>query len=390
MCDLPHAVGIRSFNRVPLQFSIVFEQTTPSLSMRSVTMKNAKLSSKLLFLTIVLLSITVLIAWVGVSRLGVLDASVQQLGGQTLQNAISAGEIRTKLLMAIRAQKNAIMSPTDEESRRKADASRKYMTEVSQELRTLAASVVDAKEKSMLDSFEEAFLELRKVNDECLELAVQNTNLKGAAELFGKTTTPTRRTLDTLRTIEAAFRAIEPPTPANEANAASTKAFADDLQELTRTAAQHLSISASDSNFSEIDQRFKELLEQLPKNAEKTQEACRTANVASGDLSSSVSTVRSGLAEVLRLSTLDTNNNPQTISLTTAKERAETAIERIFELIGSLKATAESDVTASKATYDQGRLYIFVACYCRTCAGLRCSRSGFPDRSPHRFPWCGM
>ena len=76
-------------------------------------MKNAKLSSKLLFLTIVLLSIAVLIAWVGMSRLGVLDASVQQLGGQTLQNAISAGDIRTNLLMAIRAQKIAIMSQTD-------------------------------------------------------------------------------------------------------------------------------------------------------------------------------------------------------------------------------------------------------------------------------------
>ena len=334
--------------------------------MRSATMKNAKLSSKLLFLTIVLLSIAVLIAWVGVSRLGVLDASVQQLGGQTLQNVISAGDIRSKLLMAIRAQKNAIMSPTDEESRRQADASRKYLTEVSQELRTLAASVVDTKEKSMLDSFEEAFLEFRKVNDDCLELAVQNTNVKGATELFGKTYDSTRRTVDTLRTIEVAFRAIEPPSPASEANAASTRAFADDLQELVQTAAHHLATSVSDSSFSEIDQRFKELLEQLPKNAEKTQEACRTANVASGDLSSSVSTVRSSVAEVLRLSTLDTNNKSTAMSLTIAKDRAETAIEGIYELIASLKATAESNVANSKATYDQSLLYIIVAC----CVGL--------------------
>ena len=329
-------------------------------------MKNAKLSSKLLFLTIVLLSIAVLIAWVGVSRLGVLDAKVQQLGGQTLQNVISAGDIRSKLLMAVRTQKNAVIATTDEESRRNADASRKYLTEVTQELRTLAASVVDAKEKSMLDSFEEVFLEFRKDNDECLELAVQNTNLKGSAELFGKTYDATRRTLDTLRTIELAFRVIEEPAAANEANAALTKEFADDLQELTRTAAHHLSISENDSNFSEIDQRFKELLEQLPKNAEKIQEACRTANVASGDLSSSVSTVRSSLAEVLRLSTLDTNDKSAAISLTTAKESSETAIGGIFELIASFRATAESDVAASEATYNQSLLYILAAC----CVGL--------------------
>ena len=338
--------------------------------MKSVTMKNAKLSSKLLFLTIVLLSIAVLIAWVGMSRLRVLDARVQQLGGQTLQKAISAGDIRTKLLMSIRAQKNAILETTDEESRQEADASRKYLTEVSQEIRTLAASVADAKEKSMLDSFEEAFLEFRKVNDECLQLAVQNTNLKGTAELFGKTYDATRRTLDTLRTIELAFRAIEPPTPASEANAAATKAFADDLQELTRTAAQHLSMSENDSNFSEIDQRFKELLEQLPKNAEKIQEACRNSNVASGDLSSSISSVRSSLAEVLRLSTLDTNKKSTALSLTTAMDHSATAIERIFELIASFKATAASDVAASKAIYEQGRLYIIVACFVGLAMGF--------------------
>lgn len=334
--------------------------------MRSVTMKDAKLSSKLLFLTIVLLSITVLIAWVGMNQLRVLDASVQKLGGPTLQNVISAGDIRSKLMVAVRKQKNAIMSSTDEESRREADASRRYVTEVSQELRTLAASVVDAKEKALLDSFEEAFLEFRKVNDECLELAVQNTNLKATEELFGKSYDSTRRTLDTLRTIEVAFRAIAPSTAASEANIVLTSAFADDLQELVRTAAQHISISADDNSFSEVDQRFKELLEQLPKNAEKIQEACLAANVASGDLSGSVSTLRSSLSEVLRLSTLDTNNRSTQISLTTARDRVETAIEHAFELVSSFRATAESDVAASKATYDQSLLYILVAC----CIGV--------------------
>jgi hypothetical protein len=142
-------------------------------------MNNAKLSTKLLLLTILLLSMTVLIAWIGVSRLAVLDAKVQQLGDQTIRKTIAGGEIRAKLLMSIRAQKNAILSPTDLESIKEADASRKYLTEVSQEIRSLGALISDGNERSLLDTFEEAFAEMKKVNDECLVLAVQNTNLKG-------------------------------------------------------------------------------------------------------------------------------------------------------------------------------------------------------------------
>ena len=94
-------------------------------------MKNAKLSSKLICLTIVLLLLTILIAYVGVNQLGTLDVQVQQLGGPTLQSVISAGEIRSKFLMAIRAQKNAVIPPTDEVSLVQAELSRKYMTEIS-------------------------------------------------------------------------------------------------------------------------------------------------------------------------------------------------------------------------------------------------------------------
>ena len=56
-------------------------------------MNNLKLNTKLLLLTILLLSITVLIAWIGASRLRVLDAKVQQLGDQTIRKTIAAGDM---------------------------------------------------------------------------------------------------------------------------------------------------------------------------------------------------------------------------------------------------------------------------------------------------------
>ncbi|RLT07710.1 MAG: methyl-accepting chemotaxis protein [Planctomycetota bacterium] len=326
--------------------------------MKSVTMKNAKLSSKLICLTIVLLLLTILIAYVGVNQLGTLDVQVQQLGGPTLQSVISAGEIRSKLLMAIRAQKNAVISPTDEESLVQAELSRKYMTEISQELRTLAALISDAKQKSILDSFGESFGDFRKVNEEILDLALQNSIVKATNELFGKTYDATHRTLETLQMIEVAFRAKEPRTPVIEANAAATNAFANHVHELMQTAAHHIATPVSDSRFSEVDLLFSQLIEQLPQNAEKTLAACQTASIPTGDLSSSVNAIRSGFADVLRLSRLDTNNKSAELSLTTAKTTSDTAMESIDGLIAIFRTTANSDVANSTATYNQSLRYI--------------------------------
>lgn len=136
---------------------------------------------------ILLLSIAVLIAWIGVSRLGVLEAKVQQLGEQTLKKTIVAGDIRANLLMGIRDQKNAILSPTDAGSQQNAEVSRKSMAEVSQEIRSLSALISDIQEQNRLDTFQESYEELGKVNEECLTLAVLNTNLKGSNELYGRT-----------------------------------------------------------------------------------------------------------------------------------------------------------------------------------------------------------
>lgn len=321
-------------------------------------MKNAKLSSKLICLTILLLLLTLLIAYVGVNQLGTLDVQVQQLGGPTLQSVISAGEIRSKFLMAIRAQKNAVLAPTDEESISQVQLSRKYMTEISQELRTLAALISEPKQKIILDSFEESFGDFRKVNEEILNLAIQNSIVKATNELFGKTYDATRRTLETLHMIEVAFRAKEPRTPVTEANATSTNAFANHVHELMQTAAHHIATPVSDSRFSEVDLLFSQLIEQLPKNTEKTLEACQTASIPTGDLSSAVNAIRSGFAEVLRLSRLDTDNKCAELSMTTAKTISDTAIETIDGLITIFRTTANSDVANSTATYDQSLRYI--------------------------------
>ena len=336
-------------------------------------MNNAKLSTKLLLLTILLLSIAVLIAWIGISRLGVLDAKVQQLGDRTIRKTVVAGEIQAELLVAIRAQKNAILSPTDEESVKNAELSRKALSEVSQQIRSLGELISDVKEQNLLDSFQEAFEELRKVNDECLVLAVQNTNLKGTTELYGRSYDATKRILETLKGMESAIRSAEPKSPANEATAVAIAELAADIQEVVRIAAQHLSTPTTDSIFTDLDQRYKDSLEQLPKSADRIQEACRAANISPGDFSSSVSTLRSSLAEILRLSTLDTNNRSTEISLTTSKERGDAAVAGIEELVAEFKATAEKDVQDSRATYDQGLFYILMGCFAGLAAGFAAS-----------------
>ena len=143
-------------------------------------MNNAKLSTKLLLLTILLLSMTVLIAWIGVSRLAVLDAKVQQLGDQTHQED-HRGWRNSGQTSDVHSCAEECDSVTDRCGVDQRSGCFAKIPDRSEPGNSLTGGLLTRwNERSLLDTFEEAFAEIKKVNDECLVLAVQNTNLKGA------------------------------------------------------------------------------------------------------------------------------------------------------------------------------------------------------------------
>ena len=108
--------------------------------------------------------------------------------GDTYKDIIEKKEIlsqiRINLLKSVEMEKDAVMALTDEESQGFADQSSVASSAVENNLRRLH-SLIDASpledEKKLIVEFDGCWMELRKLDQTILELAVQNTNLKAAS-----------------------------------------------------------------------------------------------------------------------------------------------------------------------------------------------------------------
>ncbi len=100
--------------------------------------------------------------------------------------------LRIKLLKSVEAEKSSVMADTDEasialaeESLRTAEAGELDR----QELAALIAKYPSGPEKDLLQEFDSCWREFRKIDQQVLEFAVQNTNLKAARLSFGAAST---------------------------------------------------------------------------------------------------------------------------------------------------------------------------------------------------------
>ncbi|MDX1926753.1 MAG: HAMP domain-containing methyl-accepting chemotaxis protein [Pirellulaceae bacterium] len=337
-------------------------------------MQNAKLGQKLLVLTLLLLALSGVIAWAGISRLQVLDSKVQQLGNGTVKKLLSAGETRALIMASIRAQKNACIATTDEDSKRYAEEAKS----------TVAAAIklIDAQftrsssedETKRLNSCRVSIEEFDKINKECLALAVQNSNLKANKELHGRAKDTLERALVAINLIETTLENSKKEEPAEMlAGITACHRLANHLQSMARTAGEHIATSVSDSRFIEVDQRAKELIEQLPKLSESFQEFSQTVKVPIGELNSALGTFGTSLAEVIRLSSLDTNNKAFEMSMSSVKDVADVAIRELDDLVSEYEERAGKDMLESKGIYEESFRYILIACGVGMVLGLGAS-----------------
>ena len=94
--------------------------------------------------------------------------------------------MRADLYAAAEAEKSAVLAETDPASIDFANRARAAADQVAAELKEFKGlTPADPEETTLLRRFEEAFAEYRKADEEVLELAVQNTNLKATALSFG-------------------------------------------------------------------------------------------------------------------------------------------------------------------------------------------------------------
>jgi D-mannonate dehydratase len=102
------------------------------------------------------------------------------------QKAQLVSRMRAELYAAADAEKSAVMAETDaasQDNAKRAQAAADQVAATLKEFKALPAG--NAEETTQLRRFEDAFAEYRKVDEEVLALAVQNTNLKAFALSFG-------------------------------------------------------------------------------------------------------------------------------------------------------------------------------------------------------------
>jgi hypothetical protein len=108
------------------------------------------------------------------------------------RKAAALSGIRINMIKAVEAEKSAVMANTDEDSIRFAEESQRASEAVEKswlELTDLIGTYPSVPEKELLQEFDTCWKEFQKIDQQVLEFAVQNTNLKAARLSFGAAST---------------------------------------------------------------------------------------------------------------------------------------------------------------------------------------------------------
>ncbi len=112
--------------------------------------------------------------------------SLDKTYAATVRKAQIVADMRADLYAAAEAEKSAVLADTDQASAEFARQARASVDKVAAGLKAFQGLADSPQERTQAKRFDEAFAEYRKVDEEVLGLAVQNTNLKAFALSFGR------------------------------------------------------------------------------------------------------------------------------------------------------------------------------------------------------------
>ena len=245
--------------------------------------------------------------------------------------------LRIHLLEAIEAEKNAVLAITDEASKTHADEARDASNKVENARRDLAAIIQQAgtsKEQETVAEFNSCWIEFRKLDEEILELATQNSNLKAqklSSTRFYREVAAFEKSLRTL---------IQQDMQNNHPGFISVHSYESIIAILEVFALHKKHIEEpDDQEMNRIERKMKDYLNTAKKALHELRGIPKLrGNAELSNAESAYKRIVEINAEVVRLSRLNTNIKSAALSL--GKKRLISA--KCQEILGFLQDTIES------------------------------------------------
>jgi hypothetical protein len=238
-------------------------------------------------------------------------------------------QMSRRLASAVEAERGAVMSVTDEQSKAFADRARSETTAVEDLARMLDGQLSSSATKDLRARFLRQFAELKRIDEELLDLAVRNTNLKASALAFGPASVA-------MQEVDAAFsRLVSRGATSPEADARRVMLLASEAEagglRIVALLAPHIA-EESDSGMDALESRMEKEAEVVGRNLAQLR-ALRPADV-------DVETARSGWErfaalekQILALSRENTNVRSLALSLN-EKRNAAAQCEDLLAALG--------------------------------------------------------
>jgi len=359
----------------------VYREIRITRPQKSSPMNNLKLGLKMLLLTVILVVTAAGVAWVGVYRLESLNAAVQEMVTKTLRKVVLTSEIRSEMLLAVRQQKNCVISSDDKSSTEFANASKAAVENgerMIQDLQRLCATDKDTEEGRALADLNEKVRGFASSNQQCLDFGVQNTNAKATKLCFG-----TFKSLveQILALSDKVMSEAEPNPPAGDLNKANAGAaarrhkIAYDIAKtallLHVTLKQHIDTNSSSQEFARLDRQVAELRDQLNRSLNDLLPLVPQSDAAlSWAARSAMNELSAVQSQIVDYSRLDTTKKGAELTLTTARDVTDLVLKSLDRLTSVLTAQAERSRALSSTAYTLGFWWIIVSAFVGVAIGI--------------------
>jgi methyl-accepting chemotaxis protein len=314
-------------------------------------MNNLKVGTKLTLLTAILIGSLVFLGILAVTQLSAQNQRIQEIGSRDFVNNQRISDAHIAFQSAIRFQKNAVLAPTVKQSETFAASSRKAIAKFESIAQDLDASS-DSRSEAAIRNLIDVFGQFKEVNEECLDLAVLNTNLKGMELVNTELLEHETILADYARKQGAKLVLDELPASEEKGSSDKTTKLAQRLNvelvaklfKLHSLCVLHLNTLSSDPKFPELTRDLSALLVDLSKLGD-----------ASKDEEFPIESVQKicGLVpEIMDLSTIDSNNQSTQISLNAARELVDRVDAQLSDIAGAQKKSVTAALSASDQAND--------------------------------------